>query len=206
MKNAKCRQCRSAGEKLFLKGDRCFSVKCSIIKRNYGPGLHGQARKRMPSEYGVRLKEKQKMRRIYNISEKQFRKYFRKANQKQENTGSALVQILETRLDNVIFRSGLAKSRSQARQMTTHSFFKINNRKIDIPSFSVKPGDLIEIKQNKKNTVLIQDLKENLKSAKPASWLNFDKKQLNIKILNLPIPEQIDHKVNLQLVVEYYSK
>lgn len=206
MKNAKCKQCRSAGEKLFLKAERCFSVKCALVKRNYGPGLHGQKRQRMPSEYGIRLKEKQKMRRIYGISEKQFRKYFVKASEKKENTGFALVKILETRLDNIIFRSGLAKSRSQARQMVSHSFFKVNNKKMNIASYNVKTKDLIQVKQNKENKNLIQNIKQGLKAVKPASWIELDKKKLSIRILNLPVPEQIDHKINLQLVVEYYSK
>lgn len=206
MKIPKCKKCRRAGDKLFLKGDRCPSVKCSLTRRSYAPGLHGQKYKRALSEYGVRLREKQKLRHIYGISEKQLRNYFKKAQLKKTNISDFLIHVLETRLDNVILRGGLAISRSQARQRVSHKFFTVNKKKINIPSYNIKAGDLIQILDSKKKKVFIENLKTRLKLFKAPSWLEIDKKQLEIKIINLPTPEHVDHRINMQLVVEYYSK
>jgi small subunit ribosomal protein S4 len=200
--NPQCKQCRRAGEKLFLKGDRCFSPKCAMVKRNYPPGIHGNKMRRRLTDYGLHLKEKQKMKQIYGILEKQMRKYFSSAFKSEEQTGNKLIQILETRLDNVIFRLGLASSRKQARQMVSHGLFKVNNKKVNIPSYSVKKNDLITIKKEN-NLILGKAEKEN---PSIPSWLDWDIKEKKGKILDIPHAKDIETGIDTRLIVEFYSK
>ncbi|MEK7167182.1 MAG: 30S ribosomal protein S4 [Patescibacteria group bacterium] len=202
--NPKCKQCRRIGEKLFLKGDRCISTKCALIKKNYAPGIHGakQQRGAKLSEYGKQLREKQKAKRIYGILEKQFKNYFQKAAKKKKETGELLLKVLEMRLDNVIYRAGLVKSRNKARQLVTHGFFLVNNKKVNIPSYEVRINDIIEIKkQNKK----LEEDKKSKKDEIPL-WLYFDAKENTIKILNIPKKEDLPQNIDTRLIIEHYSR
>lgn len=204
-KDEQCRICRKEGQKLFLKGSRCYSDKCSIARRNYAPGEHGQKRKKL-SEYGTQLREKQKTKSFYGVSEKQFRKYFKMASNKKGITGDNLLQILETRLDNVVYKLGYASSRPQARQLVNHGHFTVNGHKVDIPSYLVKTGDVIAIKENKKDTAI---LKENLEinASRPVQdWLEKDVDHLSGKIIKMPTREDVDIVVEEHLIVELYSK
>ena len=201
-----CRQCRREGEKLFLKGDRCYTAKCAIIKRHTPPGQHGQARQRKQSEYGLQLREKQKCRRAYGISESQFRKYYDMASNMRGITGDNMLCLLERRLDNVVYRMGIAVSRSQARQLVTHAHFNVNGRPVDIASFQVKVGDVISVKEGKKSSPYFEALKNSAKSSKMPKWLDFDTEKLEGKILALPTREDIDSQINEQMIVELYSK
>ncbi|MBI4652997.1 30S ribosomal protein S4 [Candidatus Kuenenbacteria bacterium] len=200
-----CKQCRRIGEKLFLKGDRCVSVKCALIKKNYPPGIHGakQQKGAKSSEYGKQLREKQKAKRIYGILEKQFKNYFQKAAKKKKETGELLLKILEMRLDNVIYRIGLVKSRNKARQMVTHGYFSVNNKKVNIPSFEVKVNDVIKIK--KQNKKWEEGNKKSKKDDIPL-WLSFDAKENIIKILDKPKKENLPQNIETRLIVEHYSK
>jgi small subunit ribosomal protein S4 len=203
--NPKCKQCRRIGEKLFLKGDRCDSVKCTLIKKNYPPGIHGakQQRGAKLSEYGKQLREKQKAKRIYGILEKQFKNYFQKAAKKKKETGELLLKTLEMRLDNVIYQIGLVKSRNKARQLVTHGYFSINNKKANIPSYEVKINDVIKIrKQNKK----WEEGDKKLKKDDIPRWLSFNAKENIIKILNKPKKEDLPQNIDTRLIVEHYSK
>jgi small subunit ribosomal protein S4 len=203
--NPKCKQCRRIGEKLFLKGDRCDSVKCTLIKKNYPPGIHGAKRQRGAklSEYGKQLCEKQKAKRIYGILEKQFKNYFQKAAKKKKETGELLLKTLEMRLDNVIYRIGLVKSRNKARQLVTHGYFSINDKKANIPSYEVKINDVIKIrKQNKK----WEEENKKLKKDDIPLWLSFNAKENIIKILNKPKKEDLPQNIDTRLIVEHYSK
>ena len=204
-KDEQCRICRREGQKLFLKGSRCYSDKCSVTRRNYAPGEHGQGRKKL-SEYGTQLREKQKTKSFYGVQEKQFRKYFEMAENKKGITGEVLLQILESRLDNVVYRAGFGTSRAQARQLVNHGHFEVNGVKTDIPSYLVKPGDIITIKENKKDSKV---LKENIEvnEAKPLpEWLEKDSKKQEIKVLRLASREDVDLPVEEHLIVELYSK
>ena len=204
-KDEQCRICRREGQKLFLKGSRCYSDKCSVTRRNYAPGEHGQGRKKL-SEYGTQLREKQKTKSFYGVQEKQFRKYFEMAENKKGITGENLLQILESRLDNVVYRAGYGMSRAQARQLVNHGHFEVNGVKTDIPSYLVKPGDIITIKENKKDSKV---LKENIEvnEAKPIpEWLEKDNKKQEIKVLRLASREDVDLPVEEHLIVELYSK
>lgn len=200
--NPQCRQCRRAGEKLFLKGDRCFSPKCAMVKRNYPPGIHGNKMRSRLTDYGLHLKEKQKMKQIYGILEKQMRKYFTTAFKSKGQTGNKLIEFLETRLDNVIFRLGLASSRKQARQFVSHGLFKVNDKKVDIPSYSVKKNDIITIK---KENLIISD-KASKENPSIPSWLDWDVKEKKGKVLDLPAGKDIEIGVDVRLIVEFYSK
>lgn len=202
----KCKQCRREGEKLFLKGERCLTPKCAMIRKSYPPGAHGQKRRRPPSEYGVQLREKQKIRRIYGILERQFRKYFKKAAQKKGPTGQLLLTQLETRFDNIVYRLGFAASRSLARQLINHGHFKINNKKMTIPSAQVKPGDIISIKEKSRELNLFKNLKSILKSKEILSWLALDKQKLEGKVVSWPDKKDLELGFNMSLVVEYYSR
>ena len=204
-KDEQCRRCRREGQKLFLKGDRCYSDKCSVSRRNYAPGEHGQKRTKL-SEYGTQLREKQKTKAYYGVSEKQFRKYFEMASNKKGITGNNLLQILESRLDNVIYRLGFGQSRAQARQFVNHGQFEVNGKKVDIPSYLVKAGDVITIKENKKDNGAIKvNMEENAARPVPA-WLEMDAKNLSGKVVRLASREDVDLRIEEHLIVELYSK
>ncbi len=202
---ASCKLCRREGEKLFLKGDRCYTQKCSVSKRAYAPGQHGQNRKKM-SEYGIQLREKQKARRYYGVLESQFRKYFEMAVNKKGITGENLLKILESRLDNVVYRLGFASSRTEARQLVTHGHFLINNSRIDIPSYLMKPGDVVAINGESKASPKFKDLAEVAQSKVIPAWLELDRENLIGKVITLPAREDIDLPVQEHLIVELYSK
>lgn len=203
----KCRLCRKAGEKLFLKGDRCDTTKCAILKRKYRPGMHGQKRPKKLSEYGTQLQEKQKGKYVYGIMEKQFRNYFKKASKKRGDTGVFLLQLLETRLDNIIYRLNILPSRESIRQMITHGHIKINSKKVDIPSYQVKTGDIITIKENSSYLPKAkEEIKKDNNQGECPGWIFFDREKLEIKILNLPAKEDLPKNLNTKLIVEFYSR
>lgn len=202
----KCKQCRRAGEKLFLKGERCQSVKCAIVKRNYPPGFHGPKGRPRLSDYGIQLNEKQKAKKEYNLLEKQFKLTFVKALSHKGNAGDNFISLLEKRFDNVIFRMGLAVSRSQARQFISHGHFSVNNINSNIPSMILKTGDVIKIKPNKKDNKNFTNLSEKMKNKELPGWINFDAKSLEGKILHNPIVKDIKNTFNIQMIVEYYSR
>ena len=198
-----CRICRREGQKLFLKGARCYSDKCSISRRNYAPGQHGQKRAKL-SEYGTQLREKQKTKSYYGVGEKQFRGYFEMASNKKGVTGENLLQILESRLDNVVYRLGFGSSRAQARQLVNHGQFEVNGQKVDIPSYLVKAGDVITVRENKKDNVTI---KANVESARPVpAWLELNNETLSGKVVRLASREDVDIPIEEHLIVELYSK
>ncbi|HHW60686.1 MAG TPA: 30S ribosomal protein S4 [Syntrophomonadaceae bacterium] len=201
-----CRQCRREGEKLFLKGDRCYSEKCSVERRAYAPGMHGQRRRGKTSEYGLQLREKQKTRRIYGVLEKQFSNYFDKAERMEGVAGENLLILLERRLDNVVFRLGLASSRAEARQLVNHNHFMINGKKANIPSMLVKAGDVISVKESSMDSPKFQEIKAAGAYKTPPEWLEIDIENLTGRVLSLPTREQIDTQVNEQLIVELYSR
>jgi small subunit ribosomal protein S4 len=201
-----CRLCRREGMKLFLKGERCYTEKCAIEKRNFAPGQHGKTRKSKLAGYGVQLREKQKVKRIYGVLEDQFRRYFEQAERTRGITGETLLQLLERRLDNVAYRLGFATSRAQARQLVRHGHFTVNGRKVDIPSFSVKPGDIVSIRQTSRNNPAILHALEEVKGRGVPEWLSFDQAAMSAKIGSVPTREQINLPVQEQLIVELYSK
>jgi small subunit ribosomal protein S4 len=205
--NAKCRKCRRAQEKLFLKGDRCGTPKCAMIRRSYAPGAHGKKISRSSSEYGAQLAVKQKIKRIYGVLEKQFRKHFDEVKNKKGITGDLLMRRLELRLDNVVYRLGLAASRSQARQIVNHGLVSISGKKATIPSYEVRVNEIISIKPEKKNKTYFKNIEQVLKNKKDfPSWLEFDKSKMEGKILSVPERSQIGVNVDAQVVVEYYSR
>ena len=204
-KDEQCRICRREGQKLFLKGSRCYTDKCSISRRNYAPGQNGQKRKKL-SEYGTQLREKQKTKMYYGVGEKQFRKYFKMASNKKGITGEELLTILESRLDNVVYRLGFASSRAQARQFVNHSQFDVNGKKCDIPSYLVKPGDVISVREIKKDNATIKaNIEENTSRPTP-DWLERDFDNLTGKVVRLASRADIDLPVEEHLIVELYSK
>jgi small subunit ribosomal protein S4 len=205
---ASCRQCRREGVKLFLKGEKCESAKCTLIKRNYIPGQHGMSRRRgKPSDYLLQLREKQKVKRIYGVLETQFRNYFEKADHKQGVTGEILLQLLETRLDNVVYRLGLAPSRKMARQLVSHAHFTVNGKKVNIPSYQVRVGDKIAvIKETETSTFYKEVLPGIVAKASAPSWLKLDPKKIIGEVLAFPVREELDSEINEQLIVELYSK
>ena len=204
-KDEQCRICRREGQKLFLKGSRCYSDKCSVTRRNYAPGQHGQKRTKL-SEYGTQLREKQKTRSFYGVGEKQFRRYFEMATSKRGITGTVLLQILESRLDNVIYRIGFGQSRAQARQLVNHGHFDVNGVKTDIASYLVKPGDVITIRENRKDNTVIKANVEAGSSRPIPEWLELDSKKLVGKVVRNVNREEIDLPVEEHLIVELYSK
>jgi len=204
--DSKCKLCRRAGEKLFLKGERCSSAKCVILKRNYPPGQHGIRNRRFLTNYGKQLQEKQKAKRIYGLLEKQFKNYYLKAVKKQGNTGELLLQLLEMRFDNIIYRTGLAKSRRQARQMINHGHFTINGRKVNIPSYQVKAKDEIAIKANKSNIKNFENVSKALEKIEMPDWLKFDVKELKAKVASKPTLDELKPQFNPTLIVEFYSR
>ena len=199
----KCKQCRREGMKLFLKGERCLTEKCAIERRSYPPGEHGRGRIKQ-SEYLIQLREKQKARRYYGILEKQFRNYYEKAAKASGITGEALLRMLETRLDNVVYRLGFAASRAQARQIIRHGHFQVNGRRVNIPSFQVKPNDVVSLKAGSPVEQVVRDATDL--TASVASWLQADHDNLTGKVLKLPERGDIDTPVQEQLIVELYSK
>jgi small subunit ribosomal protein S4 len=203
-KDSVCRLCRREGTKLFLKADRCYTEKCAVDKRAYGPGEHGQGRKKA-SEYGIQLREKQKARRIYGVLEKQFRKYFAEAERQPGVTGENLIRLLERRLDNVIYRLGFAGSRPQARQLVLHGHITINGAKVDIPSYLVNPGDVIAVKNKSQSSPVFQAAKEAGKSSVP-SWLESDLEALQARVVSMPSSEDLDVPIQAHLIVELYSR
>ena len=200
-----CRICRREGQKLFLKGSRCYSDKCSISRRNYAPGQHGQKRAKL-SEYGTQLREKQKTKSYYGVGEKQFRGYFEMASNKKGITGENLLQILESRLDNVVYRLAFGASRAQARQLVNHGQFAVNGQRVDIPSYLVKAGDVITVRENKKeNGAIKANIEAN--SARPVpAWLELNNETLSGKVVRLASREDVDIPVEEHLIVELYSK
>lgn len=201
--DASCRLCRREGQKLFLKGERCYSPKCAIEKRNYAPGQHGQSRKKV-SEYGLQLREKQKAKRFYGVLETQFRNYFEKAAKKKGITGENLLIMLETRLDNAVFRMGFASSRKEARQLVRHGHFTVNGEKQNIPSFSVKAGDSIKVKEKSASSPKFKEIKDM--SISVPSWITVDVEKLEGKVVAMPRREDIDTPIAEHLIVELYSK
>ncbi len=202
----KCRLCRREGEKLFLKGDRCFS-KCPLDgHKRYPPGVHGPDRRKKLSIYGLQLREKQKVKRIYGVLEAQFRKFFEWARKMPGNTGENLLSLLERRLDNVIYRLGLASSRAQARQLVNHGHVRVNGKKVDIASYLVKPGDVITVSDRAKKIPFIQENLESLDVSAIPAWLTFDKNRIEGKVVRNPIRTDITYPVNETLIIELYSK
>lgn len=202
---SKCRICRRENIKLFLKGDRCFTDKCAVERRNYAPGQHGQARTKI-SDYGLQLREKQKLRKMYGILERQFRGYFSIAERQKGVTGENLLKLLERRLDNIVYRLGFASSRNQARQLVTHGHFKVNGRNVNIPSFMLKAGDVVEIKEKAKEIPQILESITRMEGRGLPPWLELDREKLRGRLIHIPTKEEIALPIQEQLVVELYSK
>lgn len=200
-----CRLCRREGAKLFLKGDRCYTGKCAVDRRAYAPGQHGQRRKKV-SEYGIQLREKQKAKRIYGILETQFRNYFAKAERMKGIAGENLLRLLETRLDNVVYRLGFSGSRAEGRQLVRHSHFTLNGKKVNIPSIQVKVGDVIAIAEGSKNSPKIKEIAESAVGKAKPNWLEFDANALAAKVTSVPAREDIDVTLEEHLIVELYSR
>ena len=202
---AVCRLCRREGQKLFLKGERCYTDKCGIERRKYAPGMHGQSRKKL-SEYGIQLREKQKARRYYGILESQFEKYFEMAEKQKGVTGENLLTILESRLDNVVYRLGFAMSRPEARQLVTHGHFTVNGKKVNIPSYLISAGDVIAICEKSRSSEKIKEVLEKTESRIIPKWLDLVRNTLSVKVLALAQRDDIDLEIAEHLIVELYSK
>lgn len=200
-----CKLCRREGKKLFLKGDRCYTAKCAFERRSYAPGQHGQNRSKN-SEYGIQLRAKQQARRYYGIQESQFRKYFVEAERREGVTGTTLLKICESRLDNVVYTLGWASSRTEARQLVTHNHFTVNGNKVNIPSYLLKAGDTVAIKAKSRDSVKIKAVLEANDSRPVPAWLDLDKQNLTAKVVALPERDQISTPVEEHLIVEFYSK
>ena len=200
-----CKLCRREGKKLYLKGERCTSGKCALERRNTAPGQHGAAKKKM-GEYGIQLREKQSTRRYYGVLEKQFKNYYEEAARKEGMTGENLLILLERRLDNTVYRMGLAESHKEARQLVLHAHFTLNGKKVNIPSILVKPGDVISVKESSRDSAKIKALAEALESKTAPKWLDVDKTNLTAKVVSFPARDDIDYDFNEQLIVELYSK
>jgi small subunit ribosomal protein S4 len=206
--DAVCKLCRREGEKLFLKGERCLSPKCALERRPYPPGLHGRKSqfRRKESDYALQLRAKQKARRVYGVLERQFRRYFREAERRRGLTGTNLLVILESRLDNVVYRLGFASSRPQARQEVRHGHIEVNGRKVNVPSYLVKQGDVVSIRSKSRNSAMIKDMALDLEHRAVPEWLSRDDPTLSGRVLSMPQREDIDITINEQLIVEYYSR
>ncbi len=203
--DASCKLCRREGQKLFLKGERCYTNKCAVGRRPYAPGQHGAQRKKI-SEYGLQLREKQKAKRFYGLLESQFRKYFEIANRKKGVTGENLLQLLESRLDNVVYRLGFGTTRAEARQLVTHGHFTVNGKKLNIPSYIVKVGDTVDVSEKSKKSVRFKEILDITGAKIVPKWLEVDQENLKGKIVALPAREDIDLNVQEHLIVELYSK
>ena len=209
MQNEKCKICRRLGVKLFLKGERCLLPKCPMVKRPYSPGQKGKRRKGPPSEFGKESREKQKLKILYNLDEKQFKNYVKKVLERKGKVGDLsafLIKILESRLDNVVFRLGLAKSRAQAKQLVSHNFFLVNEKPVNLPSYQLKKGDVITIKPPKTKKAIFQNLKNLLKKYKTPSWFELDVEKLEGKIVGEPKLEEVAPPVEIPAIFEYYSR
>lgn len=200
-----CRICRREGLKLFLKGERCYSDKCAVERRSYPPGQHGQGRVKV-SEYGIQLREKQKVKRLYGLLEKQFRGTFAEADRQKGITGENLLRLLERRLDNMVYRMGLASSRNEARQLIRHNHFLVNGKKVNIPSYLLKPGDVLQVTDKSRNVVRIQESLEAVQRRGIPSWLELDKDNFKCTVKTLPVREELTLPIREQLIVELYSK
>ncbi len=203
--DASCRLCRREGQKLFLKGDRCYTEKCAMVGRAYPPGMHGQGRSKT-SEYGSQLREKQKAKRYYGLLESQFRSYFEMAERRPGQTGENLLSILETRLDNVVYRLGFAMSRAEARQLVSHGHITVNGKRVNIPSFLVKPGMIISLRERSRNLDKIKSNVEANAFRQPPKWLEYDANNMIVKVVGVPAREDIDLPIEEHLIVELYSK
>ncbi len=201
-----CRLCRREATKLFLKGERCYTEKCAIEKRNFVPGQHGKARKAKLAGYGLQLREKQKVKRIYGVLENQFRRYFESAERTRGITGEVLLQSLERRLDNVVYRIGFSTSRSQARQLVRHGHFSVNGRKVDIPSYLVREGDIVGVRERSRKSAAVLHAMDEVKGRGIPEWLELQADQMAGRIVSLPTRLQINLPVQEQLIVELYSK
>lgn len=204
--DASCKLCRREKQKLFLKGTKCYTEKCPIERRNYAPGQHGQSRRSRISEYGVQLREKQKVRRQYGLLETQFRNYFERASKATGRTGDMLVKMLERRFDNVLYRMGLAPSRKAARQLVLHRHFLVNNKIVDIPSYLLNPGDVVQVREKSKKLEVIHSSMKRMKDNAMLPWLSLDKASMTGTFLNVPERADIPLNANEQLIVELYSK
>lgn len=202
---AVCKLCRREGSKLYLKGDRCYTDKCAVGRRTYAPGQHGQSKKKL-SNYGVQLREKQKVRRIYGILEKQFRAYFEEAERIKGVTGENLLRLLETRFDNVVYRMGFGESRAEARQLVRHGHFTVNGKKVNIPSYQIKVNDLIAVKATSKASEKLKELAENSASKTAPQWLSINPEMMEARVISLPTREDIDIPIEEHLIVELYSR
>ena len=204
--DAKCRLCRRAGMKLFLKGARCHSDKCAIERRAYAPGEHGKSRRVKETDYGTQLREKQKARRMYGVLERQFRNYFEKAARAKGVTGEVLLQMLERRLDNVVYRVGFAHNRAQARQLVRHGHFRVNGRAVNIPSYLLRVGDTVQVRDRSKQLVVIASALESRKGQSGPEWLELNSDSMTGRVLSIPARASIATPINEQLIVELYSK
>lgn len=204
--NSKCKKCRRAGQKLFLKGERCYSQKCAMIRRPYAPGVHGKSFRRRMSEYGQQLAEKQKVRYVYGISEHQFKRYFKEIVGQKGDKEYLFVKKLENRLDNVVFRFGWAQSRRLARQIVNHGHILVNKRKVDIPSYQVKKGDIIKIKEKSKKLALFQNIEAFLKKYEVPEWLSLDKQKIEGEIKDQPKIDNLRGVGEISMIIEYYSR
>lgn len=204
--DAVCKLCRREGEKLFLKGSRCMSSKCAFERKSYIPGQHGKSRRFKISDYGIQLREKQKLRRIYGILEMQFRLYFKRAENMKGITGANLLVLLERRLDNIVFRLGMAPSRNAARQLVLHRHFLVNDQVVDIPSFQFKPGDMVQVREKSRKKNIFHDSVRKVKEGKLLPWFELDKAKLSGRLIDLPKREDIPVNINESLIVELYSK
>ncbi len=208
-KDAVCSLCRREGEKLFLKGERCYSTKCAFERKPYPPGLHGkqaQFRRKKDSDYAMQLRAKQKARRVYGIMERQFRRYFREAERHRGMTGLNLLIALESRLDNVVYRLGFALSRAHARQLVRHGHFQVNGEKVDIPSYLVQPGDVVAVAPESRYKAVFKEIAQNLAHRAVPSWLSRDDETMSGRVLASPTREDMDVSLSEQLIVEYYSR
>jgi small subunit ribosomal protein S4 len=204
--DSKCKKCRREGTKLFIKGDKCYSAKCPIVRRNYPPGAHGAKGKGRLTEYGTQLREKQKAKRIYGVFERQFRNYYEKAVNQKGDSQENLRRLLEMRLDNVIYRIGFAKSRTQARQLVSHGMFMVNNKRVNIASYQTRVKDEISINEHKIKAKIFTDLEKQLEKRNTISWIHVDPKNLSAKILNTPKGDELEQTFNPRLIIEFYSK
>ena len=204
-REANCRLCRREGQKLFLKGDRCYGSKCALDRRSYAPGQHGQGRSKI-SDYGLQLREKQKARRYYGVLEGQFKTYFEMADKQEGVSGENLLSLLERRFDNIVYRMGMASSRKEARQLVLHAHFRLNGKKANIPSMILKVGDVISLREESRKSTKIKELLEGLSAQTAPQWLEVDKDNAVAKVVALPKREDIDFPFEEQLIVELYSK
>lgn len=202
---AVCRLCRRENDKLYLKGDRCYSDKCAVVRHAYPPGEHGQGRQKF-SEYGHQLREKQKARRFYGVMERQFRRYFKEADRRKGVTGEVLLQLLESRLDNVVYRMGLGRSRAEARQLINHGHFQVNGRKVDIASFLTRAGDIVSVRERCRNKPVFKYIVEDRGEQGTVDWLEVDYEKLEGRVLRIPQRDEIDVPVTEHLIVELYSR